>query len=167
MRSGPVKGGELTAFWVGEGAGLSLGTLIIPLVGLSKLAFCEGCRTWCKKIDGALRVHDGDDNDLKQAMERKDISHLARLGPADSDTPVHLRIDLYDCPKCEAMNLMTINRAKVSYDKKNNRQESLKKIVDRMYINEEQVNEIRQMPMQWQAAATAAAGGDPSQQRAI
>ena len=156
MKRGPVKGGELMGFWIAEGVGIFLATLIIPLVALSKLAFCESCRAWCAKHDGSMRVAYGDEDALRRAMEAKDFSHLAKLGPAHSDTPVHFRIDLYDCPKCAEMNLMTINRAKVSYDSKNNRQESLAKVVDRMYMGEAQVNELRQMPHQWLAALQAA-----------
>jgi hypothetical protein len=130
-------------------------TIAIPVLLLRRAAFCEQCGAWCKTSKEIARVHHFDEELVREHMEEKDFEYLVRLGPAAKTTPIHFRVDLQTCPRCPNTNLLTINRIKVSY---HNGQpiERATRVVDRLWIDAQQLEAIRELPRQLSATAQVA-----------
>ncbi|MEA2708081.1 MAG: hypothetical protein QOF78_682 [Phycisphaerales bacterium] len=164
LRDRPIKGTELWVAWVFEGLIVLGATIALPIMWLRDMAFCESCRKWCTKREGVVRAVDGDEAALRDRMEAKDFAHLLALGLCNADTPVQFRADLYACVNCPDTHLLTVSRASVSYNDKGHRQEKATKIVDRLWIDKAQAEELRSLPQTWQeqreaeARAAGAAG---------
>jgi hypothetical protein len=151
----PIAGTELWIYWVGE-ALLLIGTVFaIPFALLKGRALCESCGKWCTQAKAVARVQPFDDDLVRDHMEQKDFEYLVRLGPASEVTPVHLRVDLQTCPKCDQTNLLTVNRVKVSYHN-NARIENAKPVVDRLWLDAAQAAYIRSLSQRLTAVATPA-----------
>ena len=147
----PVNGVELWLGWACEGLILIGFTAGIPLALMRDLAFCENCRIWTRRQKGIYRVNHGDEDVLREHMENKNFDHLAKLGLSDAATPVHLRVDLHACPRCDQTNLLSVNRITIGYSQ-GNRRESVKKVVDRLWIDPQQAADVRAVPQQILAA---------------
>jgi hypothetical protein len=136
----------------------------IPFTFLRNQAFCEACGSWCKTSKAVARVQHFDEELVREHVERKDFEYLVRLGPAEEATPVHLRLDLQDCPRCPQTHLLTVNRVTVSYNN-NARQESAKKVVDRLWLDAAQAEEIRALPQKLAAMAKATDAPEPPEKQ--
>lgn len=157
LRKRVVKGTELWVAWGIEALVIIGAITVIPIRGLREQAFCENCKTWTRRQKGVLRLGHGDEDVLRQQAEAKNLDHFEQLGLVDAERAEHFRVDLFDCPRCDQTRLMTISRVTVSYNNKNQRQESVTKVVDRLRLTGEESAEVRDLPQTVAARAAQAA----------
>jgi hypothetical protein len=120
-------------------------TIAIPIAMMRGQAFCENCGAWCQRNKDVARVQHFDEELVREHMEEKDFEYLIRLGPATSDTPKHLRVELLTCPRCAQTHLLTISRINLQYVN-GRKAENAKPVVDRLWIDAAQAQTILKLP---------------------
>jgi hypothetical protein len=157
-RGDAIKGPVLWILWAIE-AGVVLGAAtLVPYRMTRGLAFCEACQRWCRKREGILSVGPAPDEDrLRARLALKDLSALEELGPADMSAARRLRVDLQNCPACDAMHLLSVGRIDVGV-KDGKRVERHRLIVDRLWLDPEQAQAVQQMKDRIYADAPGAPG---------
>ena len=161
LRDRAVKGTELWLAWGIEALTLVGCTLLIPLLTLRRMAFCESCGSWCEKRKNLARVRALDEDLLREHVENRDYDYLSRLGRPEENAPVFHSIELFGCPKCGQTNLLTVNRVTVTYTN-GQRAENARPIVDRLWLNAAEAEVVLALPQRMMEAA--AASPQPPQQ---
>jgi hypothetical protein len=160
----PVKGTELLIFWGLEALGILGCVTVIPILGLRQRTFCETCNRWMPKAEPIMRVAPADEETVRQQMIAKNLPHLTTLGWATSQTPHHLLVELRKCPRCDESSFVSVNRITITVNNKGQRQEKVKKIVDRMRLTPEEVAMLRELasppPAPVTSDASATGGGN-------
>jgi hypothetical protein len=153
LRGRVITGVELWIAWGIEALTLVGATALIPIRGLREQAFCENCQAWTRRQRGVLRLGHGDEDTLRRHVEAKNFDHFVRLGLVDRDRPVHLRVDLFDCARCDQTHLMSVSRVTVPYNGKNQRQESATTVLDRLWLSADEAERVRAIAEQPSAEA--------------
>jgi hypothetical protein len=162
-RDDGIKGPVLWLLWAIE-AGVVLGAAtLVPYRMTRGLAFCEACQRWCRRREGILSVGPAADEDrLRARLALKDLSALEELGPADMSAPRRLRVDLQNCPACDAMHLLSVCRMEVSYNRQGQRSDKVRVLVDRLWLDPEQAKTVEEI----KERVYAAPSGDAAAQAA-
>jgi len=162
-REDGIKGPVLWLLWAIE-AGVVLGAAtLVPYRMTRGLAFCESCQRWCRRREGILSVGPAADEDrLRARLALKDLSALEELGPADMSAPRRLRVDLQNCPACDAMHLLSVCRMDVSYNRQGQRSDKVRVLVDRLWLDPEQAKTVEEI----KERVYAAPSGEAAAQRA-
>jgi hypothetical protein len=151
-----IKGPFLWILWLVE-AGVVLGVAtVVPYRMLRSWAFCESCQQWCRTREGILSVGHGDEERLRARLALKDLSALEELGPADMSAPRRLRVDLQNCPACDQMHLLSVNRVDVGI-KDGKPVETVRPVIDRLWLDPEQARTVEETKERLYAGPPAAA----------
>jgi hypothetical protein len=143
LHDSPVTGTFLWILWFAEALTMLAVVGVLPPQLLRKQSFCEPCGRWCRKPKGIIRLAHGDEDLLKSQMEARNFAYLASIQRAHYDTPMHFHVEIVQCGTCDETNLLTVNRITVGKDSKGNRQETVKKIVDRLHIGADEAEDIK------------------------
>jgi hypothetical protein len=59
--------------------------------------------------------------------------------------PRRLRVDLQNCPACDAMHLLSVNRIEVSYNRQGQRSDKARNLIDRLWLDPEQAKSVEEI----------------------
>ena len=147
----PVNGAFLRTLWAVEALTVLAVATVLPYRMLRLLAFCDACGRWCHYRQGLLSISygsgdQGDEHELRTRLEQKDFAVLEEYGKADMDSSRRFRIDLQHCLACGQTHLMSVFLIRVRFDENGRRREKARRVVDRLWIDPaqaEQVTEIK------------------------
>jgi len=109
LKGSTPTGGALYAVWGIETIIIIGGAAMSGLGTHPSQPFCESCDKWTKERE--LTNHLGHPEDFEafvKALEAKNFDPLIVLRNADLGHPVHLKVDLIDCPSCPKVHYLTI-----------------------------------------------------------
>ncbi len=114
--------------------------------------YCETCFEWTTAHPGVLVTAAGEAETVKNALERRDLPFLRQLGPA-TDPSTFLRFDLHSCQECGAFHTLTVSACALQPQKDGSVKIKARPVVRHLLIGPAEVEQIRQIDADFEAAA--------------
>lgn len=151
----PVNGLPLYGIWLAE-AGLILGfATVLPYTNLRKKAYCESCGEWLTDMTAVGPFEAVPDaKAFRTRLEQGEFAALGELKPIDDAAPNYSMLDLWRCPRCDQLHLLTIRCATVTTDKQGKQQRQEQVVVRHMLIDRESRDLILELKPQTPADET-------------
>ena len=140
-----VSGVLLWVYWTAEALTVLVGSMATAWYALTTDPFCEPCNVWCEEEKDLASVHAAAPEELRRRFEAKDFAYLKTVGPkAAGDAEWH-RVDLHRCPGCGMMNALSVNRQKLTVDRKGKTTVTSRNLFRGLLLTDADVRDLRQI----------------------
>ena len=139
-----ANGFPLLVFWLCEAGMILAAGALMPLKALvTEDPICRECSSQCIRAKNFPRFTVDRQNEFLTAIEDRNFGLLAsHAAPRSEDAP-ELRIKLMSCPKCGAMNVLTINRIAWYLDSKKTAKVKIAPLIDQQLITTEEAEQLK------------------------
>ena len=163
FKSTTVKGGFLIGIWGIEAIVVVGATIYFAYDEISKTPYCETCLQWLpnKTMVGPFEKV-SDPVGLRASLEQGEFGVLGNIKPlaADAGAAEFTDYELTDCPTCPDMAVVSIRNVTLVADKNGNVTPKIQAIVDRMLIDHDSCELIKQLGPQAETVSETAAKDD-------
>jgi hypothetical protein len=139
-----VSGVMLDIVWLAEALvifGLAIGVTRARIGGA---IYCERCDRWCGPAVVLRRTAPGDAAAARQGAEAHDFSHFATLGAASGGHYWELQHE--HCGQCNELHTLSVRDVTITTNKKGEQSTKIKKVINRLLVTPEEVEELRVGP---------------------
>ena len=140
-----VSGVLLWVFWAAEALTVVIGSMVTALGALTIDPFCEPCNVWCEEEKDVLSIRAAESDELKRRFEAKDFPYLKTVGPKGAGDAEWCRIDLHRCPGCGMTNTLSVNRQKLTIDRKGKPTVTSSNVFHSLLLTDADVRQLRQI----------------------
>jgi hypothetical protein len=140
-----VSGVLLWVYWAAEALTVLVGSMATAWYALTTEPFCESCNVWCAEEKDLVSIGAAEPEELKRRFEAKDFAYLKTVGPKSAGDAEWCRIDLHRCPSCGGLNALSVNRQKLTTDRKGKTTVTSKNVFRGLLLTEADVRDLRQL----------------------
>lgn len=160
LKGGTVKGTFLIIVWVCEALVILGATIYFAYEEIAKTPYCENCSQWLplKTLVGPFEKI-ADPKALRADLEQGNFAALGNIKPlaADAGATEFADYELTDCPSCPDMAVVSIRNVTLVADKEGKITPKIQVLVDRLLIDHDSCELIKQLgPDQAATEASAA-----------
>lgn len=156
LKGDTVKGTFLIIIWIGEAVTILGGTMYFAYEEIAKTPYCEHCSQWLpvKTMVGPFEKV-ADAKALRADLEQGNFAALGAIKPLAPDAAATEFSDyeLTDCPTCPDMAVVSIRNVLLVADKEGKITPKINVIVNRLLIDHDSCELIKQLGPQPEAAA--------------
>ncbi len=141
FKSASINGWSLIILWSVEALAIVGGSVLVAVKSFNDLAFCERCGEWTNTCFVSRHLSSYFNHDeMTSQLEQHDLSGLGALEEVTTDSRYTL-VEIQKC-NCGDMFLLAVIEAWVSVDDKGNESENRNKVIENLYISEEEAQAI-------------------------
>jgi len=149
IRSLTIKGLVLFGFWAIEAIIIVGASAYLAGSVIKDMPFCERCHLWLDDKESVSKFQPiQDERDFRYQLELGNYSILSQLKKLDPLSSTFTEFELRQCKKCSELRVLSLKSVMVSTDKDGKEQRTEKAIVDKLLVNAEVFNLIKELRSQ-------------------